>query len=71
MTTASTSAVTGFTGQFATTGHGFSVVVVVGVGVGVRVVVGVCFADTDLEGADWQAVTDTANSIVKIVATAK
>ena len=37
-----------------------------GVGLGTEV----CLADTDLEGATWQAVKDTVNAIVKIAATA-
>jgi len=63
VTTVSTSAVTGFPGQFAIAGHGVNVAVGVGVGAGV------CFADTDLVGVAWQAVKDTA-SMIEIVATA-
>jgi len=36
--------------------------------VGVGVSVGVCFADTDLDGSVWQAVTDTVSSNIKMVA---
>lgn len=53
---------TGFIGQFATTGHGDNVAV----GVGVVV----CFTAAGLEGEDWQPVTATVNSNVKNIATA-